>query len=107
MSKSIIQSEKECIVCRTTLNLEEHHCIYGTANRKNSEKYGLKVWLCHNHHTGNQGVHNGNVLLDTYLKKLAQKKFEEKYDHKTYMQIFRRNFLWKNLTKDKLNYTNT
>ena len=78
MAKSIIQSTKECFVCGTTYNLHEHHCIYGTANRKWSEKYGLKVWLCGKHHNlSNEGVHFNNVL-DLQLKQLAQECFEKK-----------------------------
>jgi hypothetical protein len=47
--KSIMQRDIEhCYICggRAT---EEHHCIYGTANRKLSEKYGLKVYMCPYH----------------------------------------------------------
>ena len=50
--KSILQKEKECYYCKTTLNLEEHHCLYGTANRRIAERFGLKVWLCSEHHRG-------------------------------------------------------
>ena len=73
--KSVIQSEKECYVCHTIYNLHDHHIIYGTSNRKQSEKYGLKVWLCQEHHTGSCGVHF-NKPLDLHLKKLAQEHFE-------------------------------
>lgn len=75
MAKSIIQNSKECYVCKTTYNLQDHHIIYGTSNRKQSEKYGLKVWLCLEHHTGSAGVHF-NKELDLHLKKLAQEHFE-------------------------------
>ena len=93
MAKSIIQKEKECFVCKTTYCLEEHHCIYGTANRKLSEKYGLKVWLCHEHHTGTHGVHF-NKDLDTHLKKLAQETFETKYGaNKRFTEVFGKNYL--------------
>ena len=38
--------------------LDEHH-IFGGPNRKNSEEYGLKVYLCHDHHIyGPEAVHN-------------------------------------------------
>lgn len=90
---SILQDEKECYACKTTLNLHSHHCIYGIGNRRNSEKYGLKVWLCFNHHTGNEGVHNGNKLLDNELKQLAQREFEKRYGHDKYMEVFHINFL--------------
>ncbi len=93
MSKSLISNERECYVCKTRYNLHKHHMIYGTANRKNSEKYGLWCYLCFDHHTGEHGVHNGNKLLDAFLKKTAQMQFEEIYGHDKFMQVFRRNFM--------------
>ena len=89
--KSIITDKKECFVGRTTLNLEEHHIFRG-ANRNNSEKYGLKVWLCHEHHQGATGVHGGNKWLDTMLKKLAQNKFEERFPEHDFREIFHGNY---------------
>lgn len=56
MAKSIMQSTKECYLCRKwynlrTLNgLELHHIFPGTADRKISDRLGLTVWLCHSHH---------------------------------------------------------
>lgn len=92
MSKSILQDEKECFICKTTYNLEEHH-IFRAPYRNASERYGLKVWLCQPHHTGNQGVHNGNVIVDKYLKQLAQKKFEEEHSREEFIQKFGRSYL--------------
>lgn len=70
--KSVLQDEKECYVCHTTLGLHEHHIIYGTANRKKSEQYGFKVWLCGYHHNmSDQSVHY-NKKIDLHLKKLCQ-----------------------------------
>lgn len=78
--KSIIQKEKECYICKNTF-VEEHHIFYGTANRKLSEKYGLKVWLCPYHHRGTvNGVHF-NKELDGKLRKVAEEKFVEKYPY--------------------------
>ena len=88
MSKSIIQVKRQCLICHNS-NVEEHHCIYGTANRKLSEKYGLKVYLCPEHHRGTRGVHGRDgKTLDTYLKQLAQSKFEEKESREKFRQIF-------------------
>lgn len=90
--KSIIQSNKECYVCGSTVNLHSHHIIFGTANRKLSEKYGLKVYLCWQHHEGTNGVHGfyGHEL-DLKLKRIAQEKFEETYDE-DFIKIFGRNY---------------
>lgn len=91
--KSIIQEEKECYVCHTTYNLQDHHIIYGTSNRKQSEKYGLKVWLCQEHHTGNAGVHF-NRDLDLHLKMLAQEKFETLYGARNeFIRAFGKSYL--------------
>lgn len=91
--KSIIQNEKECYICRTNKNLHEHHIIHGP-NRNNSEKYGLKVWLCSYHHNmgGTNGVH-GDAKKDLYFKRLAQRKFEESHTREEFMQIFGKNYL--------------
>ncbi|MBQ0074514.1 MAG: hypothetical protein KBT34_09995 [Prevotella sp.] len=92
MARSIMQTEKECYVCGSTYGLEEHHVIYGTANRKLSEKYGLKVWLCHAHHTGSAGVHF-NRDLDMQLKKYAQECFELKYGaNMSFREVFGKNY---------------
>ncbi len=77
--ESVIQETKECYVCHTTYGLHSHHIFFGTANRKQSELYGMKVWLCgHHHNLSNEGVHF-NKTLDTHLKKLAQEQFEIRF----------------------------
>lgn len=91
--ESVLQHEKECYVCGTTQNLHSHHIFPGNPNRKNSEKYGLKVWLCLEDHTGQNGVHF-NKDLDTHLKQMAQRYFEENCGtREEFMQIFGRNYL--------------
>lgn len=90
---SIIQKNRECWVCKTTIGLHCHHIIYGTADRKKSDKYGLTVYLCGIHHNlSNEGVHF-NKKLDMQLKQIAQKAFEEKYSHEKFMKVFHRNYL--------------
>ena len=76
--KTVLQSEKECIVCGTTYNLHDHHIFFG-ARKKASERRGLKCWLCAPHHNmSNDGVHH-NRILDLKLKKFAQKYYESNY----------------------------
>ena len=60
--KSIIQNEKECFFCGQTACLQDHHIFFGEKNRKHSEKYGLKVWLCVEHHTGKESVHRSAAM---------------------------------------------
>lgn len=94
MRKSIIVEDlKHCLVCGTSFNIHIHHCIYGSANRKKSEKYGLIVPLCAKHHNmSNEGVHF-NKELDMKLKQLAQKRFMEIYPNENFLDIFKRNYL--------------
>jgi hypothetical protein len=76
---TVLQKEKECYVCGTIYNLHSHHIFYGTANRKQAEKRGLKVWLCAYHHNmSNEGVHF-NKPLDNHLKTMAQAYYEKHY----------------------------
>lgn len=92
MARSILQSEKECWFCGAQSGLEEHHIFAGMANRKISEKYGLKVWLCHDHHTGDDGAQYNRELGDQ-LKQEAQKAFEQLQGHEMWMQLIRKNYL--------------
>ena len=91
--KSILQKQKRCFICGTTHNLHEHHVFEGTANRKKSEKYGLKIWLCGKHHNlSNEGVHF-NKALDLTIKRIAQRVFEDEHSRFEWMQIFGRNYI--------------
>lgn len=102
MSKSIMQNKAggECYLCRRLLGIdtpaasrEEHHVMHGTANRRLSEHYGLKVYLCPYHHrTGPEAVHRCRHT-DTVLKEMAQRVFERKYSHEKWMEVFGRNYL--------------
>lgn len=66
--KSIMQNDKRCFITGRDYNLHKHH-IFGAANRKISEKYGLWVWLNAEIHNGNNpdAVHNNpNKGYDKY-----------------------------------------
>lgn len=91
MARSIMHDKEEgCLLCGNPYT-EEHHVIFGTADRKLSEKYGLKVYLCAEHHRGNKGVHH-NAKLDLKLKQMAQLRFQEVYDL-DFMKVFGRSYL--------------
>jgi len=64
----------------------------GNPNRKNSEKYGLKIWLCLEHHRGQTGVHNDQALCD-FVHQVAQQAFEKEHSREEFMTIFGRNYL--------------
>lgn len=72
---------------------EEHHVFGGTSNRKNSEKYGLKVYLCRQHHReGPQAAHS-NAEMGNLLKRAAQQAFERAHTREEFMGIFGKNWL--------------
>ena len=78
---SILQNKRECFKCHNTERLELHHIFFGNSNRKLSEKDGLKVYLCVEHHRGTYGVHgkNGNDF-NLYLKEIGQKAWQKYYN---------------------------
>ena len=96
--KSIIQNEKECFLCRRFYDVEnlmwlECHHVFGGANRNLSERYGLKIYLCHNHHNEKPlGVHH-NKDYRILVKQIAQSAFERQYSHGEFMKIFGKNYL--------------
>ena len=81
MAKSILQKDKECYFCRrfynmrTTRGLEEHHILFGRGRRELSERYGLKVRLCHGrcHIFGPEAAHNCAETMRT-LRRYGQRK---------------------------------
>lgn len=102
MAKSIMhhKQDRTCYLCmllgqdyNTRTGLQEHHVMCGTADRKLSERYGLKVYLCLEHHTaGPCAVHN-NAGLQRMLQERARRIFEKKYSHEKWMEVFGRNFI--------------
>ena len=91
-SKSIVQKgDPRCFFCGRTVGLERHH-IFAGPNRKWSEKYGLWVWCCNDHHTGKDGVQY-NLNLSDPLKRLGQIAFEARHTHDEWMQIFGKNYI--------------
>ena len=102
MAKSILHNKQDrtCYLCMllngdyvTRTNLQEHHVIEGTSGRRLSEHWGLKVYLCLQHHTaGPQAVHN-NIKIQRLLQRLAQETFEKTYSHQLWMQVFGRNYI--------------
>ena len=80
-----------CFMCGSTNWLEKHH-IFGGANRKLSEKYGLVVWLCHEcHNEPPDGVHHNKENM-AKLHKLGQQRFEIDHPELNFRQIFGKNY---------------
>ena len=97
--KSIIpQREGRCFLCGKVAGgdpLDEHH-VFGGANRKNSEKYGLKVYLHHNscHIFGEKAVHKNKDTMRA-IQKAVQKYAMEYYSwsEDDFRKIFYRSYL--------------
>ena len=81
-------SRFQCYICGAPGKLHRHHCLHGSMRRK-AESYGLTVFLCWDCHRRlhDYGEH------DLELQQVAQRAFEEKYDHELWMQEFGRNYL--------------
>ena len=81
MSKSIIKGTQKgvCYLCRRFGATEEHHIFGGIANRKKSERDGLKVDLCHFcHNEPPNGVHF-NKDRNNRLRQIGQKAWMDYY----------------------------
>lgn len=94
MAKSIITEERKCYICGSSQWIEIHH-VFGGADRKTSEKYGLKVPLCHFcHNEAPNGVHQ-NKEIRRALQAKVQKKAMAHYgwDMETWRSLFGRNYL--------------
>lgn len=92
--RSIVTTDFEhCFLCRRWLgDSGELHHIFGGANRKVSDKYGLVVKLCHTcHNEPPYGVHH-NRENELRLKRFGQKAFEDIYGHEMFMKLFGRNY---------------
>lgn len=100
MAKSIMhQKDGTCYLCMK-LNMdyddhkvtEEHHAVFGWANRDLAERYGLKVYLCPYHHrTSKEAVHK-NYKNAKFLQEKAQTAFENAYPNLSFREIFGKNF---------------
>ena len=84
----------ECWICGRTDSLEVHHCIHGTANRKQADKYGLWVRLCPECHRGTNGVHGKyGHHRDMTLKCAAQRAFEKTHSREEFRAVFGKSYL--------------
>ena len=65
-----------CVICGSPY-IQIHHIFHGSHKRKFSERYGYKIPLCMDHHTGDNGIHQWkNKNLDLKWKRKAQRHFE-------------------------------
>lgn len=107
MSKSILQSVKECYLCRKDAmilgyngqlpseGLHRHHIMFGTGNRQQSERYGLWVWLCVKHHNEDRGLYavHFNKQVNLNLRMEAERQFLRTHTLDEWMDVFKTNYL--------------
>jgi len=98
MAKSIMQARKECYVCRevycvcTRRGLEKHHVLGGPL-RPLSERYGLTVWLCRDHHnTPAEFAAHFDQDVALWLKRRAQRAFVALHGMECWMATFGKNY---------------
>lgn len=100
MAQSIVQSDKtRCYICGKNGRadpLDCHHVFFGTANRSKSEKYGLKVYLCHSacHIFGENAVHKNAEIchaLQARVQKIAMEHYGWTEDQ--FIEIFGKSYL--------------
>lgn len=90
--ESIMHDNENCYICGAVAT-EWHHVFGGTANRKKSEKYGLKIKLCHScHRTGSQAVHTHKPTR-LIIQNIGQMKFAETYKDLDFREIFGKNYM--------------
>lgn len=83
-----------------TRYLHKHH-IFGAFNRQHSEEDGLWIWLRWDYHIENSphSTPHNDKRVDTFYKKLAQRKYEETHTREEFMQRYGRNWLETDDTK--------
>lgn len=85
-----------CWLCGNP-NVEEHH-ILPSSRRPISDREGLTIYLCHEHHQGIAGVHK-DKSLDRWLRKDAQRRWEEREgvsddnEHNAFRNVFYESYL--------------
>jgi len=93
--KSIMQSEKRCYICGLYAPIEDHHIYFGNSNRKISEQYGFKVYLCTNHHRGTSGVHGklGHVLNLRLKQECERKYINQGHTKEEFIRLIGKNYI--------------
>lgn len=91
---SIIQKNKECIVCKTRLDIHIHEVFFGK-NRQKSIEDGCCIYLCGTHHNmSNKGIHFDHEL-DLKMKQQMENAWL-KYYNKTiedFIERYGKNYL--------------
>lgn len=91
-NRSVLETEPGvCYICGRWCQTHKHH-LFGGPNRKHSEREGLYVYLCPEHHNmSNHSVHM-DVKMNRWLQQEGQEAYENIYSHEQFMRIFGRNY---------------
>lgn len=93
--KSIVQKEKVCYITGDEYNLHEHH-VFNGANRKKSEKYGLKIYLRADWHNMEKYSVHMDAEFDRKIKAEVQQIAMAHYDWSVedFIRIFGKNYIY-------------
>ena len=76
-----------CAICRRPAT-DRHH-IYEGSRRQASERAGMVVWLCHDHH---MAIHHDEAA-NLRMKQAAQREFEKTHTREEFMEIFHKSYI--------------
>lgn len=94
MSKSIMQTERECWFCGSPF-VVKHHVFFGNGVRQISEREGCWVWLCPVHHNmSDESVHFCKPM-DLALKDKCKKAWKQKHQasDEDFIAVFGRGYI--------------
>lgn len=99
--RSILQKDGSyCYLCAMLAgdyakrsNLEKHHIFEGTANRTISEREGMTVMLCREHHRESKQAAHRNKEIDILLKTAAQQEYEKTHSREDFRKTFGRSWI--------------
>ena len=89
---SRLQTKVECFKTGSTLDLQIHHCIPGTHQRKKADEDGLWVYLNANIHNYIHRTAEGKELLHD-LQKLAQTEYEKDHTREQFIKRYGKSYL--------------
>ena len=91
LKSALVDDMDVCFVCKR--ERQQVHHVFGSYNRKHSDKYAYVLPLCEEHHTGKNGVHS-NRQMDIHFKQMAQRHFEKNHgSRQDFMKVFGKSYL--------------
>ena len=91
--QSIINTDRQCLVCETPFNLHKHYIFFGEGSKQKSEEYGCWCYLCARHHNMCNSTALFKGELDRKLKRHTQIRFNEVYPELDFTTVFNENYL--------------